>query len=259
MFAQVSAASWAGSGQANEDFFLTSNDWAMVLDGVTRYPDDGCIHNVPWYVASLGNAVARQMANPNQGLRLALVNAIEAVVATHSATCDMQNLVSPAATVALVRHLGEVIEWLVLGDCSVAWRDNNGEVSVRSDDRLARLEDPPEATLVGGIRRYGVDYIAQVRNRPGGFWVASTDGASALQAYTGEVSTASAETVGLFSDGATRLVERYGYSWEGLMSTAVDEGVTSLLTSVRDKEKADLAFRERAKRHDDATGIIVTL
>lgn len=259
MFAQVSSASWAGGKNANEDFFLAANNWAIVLDGVTRYPDDGCIHSVPWYVASLGNAVARQLVKPNQNLRLALVNAIESVVASHSATCDMQNPVSPAATVALVRHNGELIEWLVLGDCTVVWRDNHGDVNVRSDSRLAKLEDPPAATMVGGIRRYGVDYITKVRNQPDGFWVASTDGASALHAYAGEVPADSTGMVGLFTDGLTRLVHRYGYSWTDFVALAQDEGVPSLLNQVRDKEKADTVLADRAKRHDDATGLIVTL
>ncbi|WP_100448859.1 protein phosphatase 2C domain-containing protein [Glycomyces xiaoerkulensis] len=259
MLAQTSAATLAGGSAPNEDFYLVSNSWAVVLDGVTRYPDDGCVHDVPWYVAALGGALAERLSQPDRGLRSCLADAIEAVADRHRATCDLANRLSPAATVAIARFADDRFEWLVLGDAAVVWQVPGRSPQVESDDRLGRLEDPPAPIDVGGIERYPTDYIARVRNRPGGFWVASTDPEASRQARAGVLPAGELETVGLFSDGLTRLVERYGRSWDDVLGTAAFDGVPGVLTQVREAENNDPEIRARAKRHDDATGVILRL
>lgn len=259
MFAQVSAATLAGGENPNEDYFLVSNSCALVLDGVTRYPDDGCVHDVPWFVASLGSVVARHLDDDTLSLRAALARGIEMVAQKHEATCEVSNPVSPAATVAMVRYRGDLVEWLVLGDCAVAWTQSGTATASRSDERLAQLVDPPPPEMVGGVRRYGIDYLREVRNQPGGFWVASSDVRAADQAYVGAFSASEAETVGLFSDGLTRLVERYGRSWDDLMGSVAKQGLWELLMLLRDTESTDPGLAHRAKRHDDATGVMLWL
>ncbi|MCC3761815.1 protein phosphatase 2C domain-containing protein [Glycomyces sp. TRM65418] len=248
----VSAASAPGGGAPNEDHFLVSDRWALVLDGITRYPDDGCVHDVPWYVARLGAAIAWQLADPGVPLGTALAEAITGVNRRHEGGCDLANPVSPGATVGIVRVAGGDLEWALLGDCSIAWRDREGAHQVRSDERLVGLVDPPAAVDVGGIRRYAVDYIARVRNREGGFWVASTDPGAAAMAYTGSVAAAEVGEMLLCTDGLTRLTERYGRTWPFLFDLAAAEGVEGLIRLVREHEQAGPAM---GKRHDDATGV----
>lgn len=257
MFVQVSAATLAGGPAPNEDYHLVSQSWAVVLDGVTRYPDDGCVHDVPWYAASLGGALAGRLPDADRSLRSCLAGAIGAVADAHRATCDLANPVSPAATVALVRFAEGRLEWLVLGDCAVVWRAPERGPHVETDGRVAQLADPPAAVDVGGIKRYPVDYIARVRNRPGGFWVASAEPGAAEQARAGVVRTDGLEAVGLFTDGLTRLVEWYGRTWQEVLDTAAVHGVARLLALVREVENSDPGAHARAKRHDDATGVLL--
>jgi hypothetical protein len=257
----VSAASAPGGGAPNEDHYLVTDRWALVLDGITRYPDDGCVHDVPWYVSRLGAAIAARIAAPS--LAAALAESIASVNALHEA-CDLRNPVTPGATVGIVRLVGgetvgqapagTVIEWALLGDCSIVWRDHQGAHHVRTDERLAELRDPPAAVDVGGIRRFSVDYIARVRNRDGGFWVAATDPEAAGRAYSGSVPADQVSELLLCTDGLTRLTERYGRAWPALFELAAAEGVEGLIRLVREHGEAD-AVRAGAKRHDDATGV----
>ncbi|MCH7230562.1 protein phosphatase 2C domain-containing protein [Glycomyces sp. L485] len=256
MALQIRAATAAGGDHPNEDYFLASNSWAVVLDGVTRYPDDGCVHDVPWYVARLGAALASALAT-GPALREALARGIEVVADAHRATCDLENPVSPAATVAIARFAEDRFEWLVLGDCAIAWRRPGRPVEARSDDRLARLADPPRPIVVGGLRRYSIEYVARVRNRPGGFWVASTDPDAADQALTGTEPFAGLEAAALLSDGLTRLVERYGRTWTQLLDLGLSQGPASLIATVRAAERSDRRFGDLAKRHDDATAVLL--
>jgi hypothetical protein len=253
MRVHISAASVPGGSAPNEDHFLVSDRWALVLDGITRYPDDGCAHDVPWYVARLGAAIAERIAVRDVPLGTVLSDAIASVNLLHD-TCDLLNPVSPGATVGAVRWSDEVIEWTLLGDCSIAWRDHGGALEVRSDPRLADLRDPPAVVQVGGLWRYPVDYVARVRNRDGGFWVASTDPGAAAMAYSGAVPAAEVGEMLLCTDGLTRLIERYDRTWPDLFELVATDGVEGLIRLVR--EHGDrVSVRDGTKRHDDATGV----
>lgn len=253
---QVSAVSVPGGSAPNEDHYLASDAWWAVLDGITRYPDDGCVHDVPWYVGRLGAAIASRIGDRGLDLHAVLRRAIAAVADGHRGTCDLANPVTPGATVALARAAGARIEWLVLGDSAVAWRSADGAVRARSDERLSRLADPPPSEDVGGIRRLPVGYIAEVRNRPGGFWVAAADPGAADVALSGSVE---ARELMLCTDGVTRLVERFGHRWEALFRVAAEDGVAALVPLVRGEERADPAVQASSKPHDDATALFVSL
>lgn len=253
---RIRAATAAGGTAANEDHLLVSGSWALVLDGVTRYPDDGCVHDVPWYVASLGAALAAELQSDND-IREVLRAGIAHVTESHRRTCDLGNPVTPAATAAIVRFGGDRLEWLVLGDSAVILDRAGREPRAESDDRLARLPDPPRAEPVGGLRRYPVDYIARVRNRPGGFWVAAADPDAADAARVGSEPIPGLNTAALVTDGVTRLVDRYGRTWTELLRLAASGGAERLIAEVRAAEVADQRFGPDAKRHDDATAVLL--
>ncbi|MCD0444648.1 protein phosphatase 2C domain-containing protein [Glycomyces sp. A-F 0318] len=254
MTIRISADSAPGGAGPNEDHYRTGDAWALVLDGITRYPDDGCVHDVPWYVERLGAAIAARIGDRALGLRAVLGGAIEATADGHRG-CDLANPVTPGATVAMVRLSAGRLAWLVLGDSAVAWRDGGGAVRAVSDERLARLTGAPAVEDVGGYRRYPVGYIAAVRNRPHGFWVASADPGAAAEALTGEVDAAGLRDAMLCTDGLTRLTERYGHRWEHLLDRAGREGVAALCALVREHERGDPVAMASAKPHDDATGV----
>ncbi|MFB9662862.1 protein phosphatase 2C domain-containing protein [Glycomyces mayteni] len=246
------AESRPGSAAPNEDLLLVADTWALVLDGITRYPDDGCVHDVPWYTAALAEAVAVQMAGPPRPLADVLAAAIDAVSARHAPTCDLDNPVTPGATAALVRSGPDALDWLVLGDCAITWTDRDGKCRTETDDRLAAVPSAPAVDLAG-VRRWPVEHVARFRNRDGGFWVAAADPRAAARARTG-----TAEGIGdllLCTDGLTRLTERYEYAWPDLMGLAAREGTGGLLDLVRDCEARDP--NPGAKRHDDATAVLL--
>ncbi|RKE09691.1 protein phosphatase 2C domain-containing protein [Catellatospora citrea] len=248
-------------GGANDDLLLVSGRWAVVLDGVSSYPvpDVGCQHTVPWFVSRLGLhlgyglAVASTSTLPNL-----LATAIEQTAAEHGPACDLGHPLTPAATVAIVRLIGDQVEWLVLGDATVAWMLADGSASAITDDRADHLPDAP--VIVADVRRYDPDFVARVRNQPGGFWVAAADAGAANQALTGTLRQQDVQRVGLMSDGITRLVERYDWSWADVFAHVDQRGARSLVDAVRKAESDDHdPSRWRGKPHDDATAVIARL
>jgi hypothetical protein len=87
-----------------------------------------------------------------------------------------------------------------------------------------------------------VENLRAHRNRPGGFWVASTEPEAAAQALTGSVPRTQVRAAAVLSDGASRLVDRFGLAtWEDVLKTLDTLGPRELLRQVREAEDGDLA------------------
>jgi hypothetical protein len=240
----------------NEDALRVGSDWALVLDGAGRYPGvtGGCVHPVTWIVDHLADHFGRQLAI-DQSLTMALRLAIEATMDDHGPDCDLDDPLSPGAAVAVVRAR-DIVEWLVLGDCAAIIERPDGCEAI-IDDRVDRLRAP---VTDAAVRTYDPAYVACVRNRPGGFWVAGSVAAAAENALTGQAARDEVNRVLLCSDGVSRLTERYGWTWPHLFDLAEQAGAERVIQAVRQAEKEDPDSRRwRGKRHDDATLALIRI
>ncbi|MGR6920489.1 protein phosphatase 2C domain-containing protein [[Actinomadura] parvosata] len=246
MFAEITYATRPGSERPNEDLVIAGPSWIVVLDGATAAAgaDSGCVHDVAWLVGRLGGALAARLAaGDGASLAAVLESAIEQTWAAHGGACDLGNPDSPSATVALVRARAGV-EYLVLGDSTVAFARADGTALAVSDDRLERLP---------GGRPYSLELVRRMRNAPGGFWVAGARPEAARQSVTGELDAREVRGVGVCTDGVTRLCDWYGWSWECLLDVLAGRGPEAVIGAVRELEAA--RGPARGKRHDDATAV----
>ncbi|GGS64862.1 protein phosphatase 2C domain-containing protein [Nonomuraea spiralis] len=247
MFTEVRYATRPGSARPNEDLAVAGPSWAVVLDGATAAAGagGGCAHGVAWLVGRLGGALAAGLAAGGRApLGDILAEAISVTMGAHEGTCDLDDPDSPSATVAMLRFGGGVVEYLVLGDSPVVLARAGGGTEVIGDDRVERLP---------GGRPYSLELVRRMRNADGGFWVASTRPEAAGRAVSGVVEAAGLRGAGLFTDGVTRLVEWYGWSWEAVLAELTGGGPEALISAVRELEAARGPVR--GKRHDDATAL----
>jgi hypothetical protein len=234
----------APASPRNEDLVVTGPDFAVVLDGATPMPgvDTGCVHTVPWLTRRLGSALARLLLTRSDGLADTLRIAIESVVAEHADTCDLANPDSPSSTVTMLRERHDAVDYLVLADSPIVFGRRDGSIDVIHDDRLERLPG------------WTVEIVRDQRNTPGGFWVASTDPAAADEALTGSIDRERLDRAGLFTDGATRLVERHGLRWVDVMNLLDEDGPAAVIERVRHADER-AAGHYPGKVHDDATAV----
>ncbi|NUP00958.1 MAG: hypothetical protein HOW71_27205 [Nonomuraea sp.] len=236
-----------GSARPNEDLAVAGPSWAVVLDGATAASgvDAGCDHGVAWLVRRLGGALAAGLA-AGDGAPLGdlLAEAISVTMGAHAGTCDLANPDSPSSTVAMLRLRGGAVEYLVLGDSPVVLSRAGGGAEVIGDDRVERLP---------GGRPYSLELVRRMRNAEGGFWVASTRPEAAERAVSGVADGAGLRGAALFTDGVARLVDWYGWSWDGVLDTLAGHGPGALIGAVRELERARGPVR--GKRHDDATAL----
>jgi hypothetical protein len=258
---QVKHASAPRPQGPNEDCFRAGPGWALVLDGASRYPGrpGGCVHPVSWVVERLANHAAHQLTRRDLGLNDVLRAAIVATMADHGATCDLADPLSPGAAIAMVRTDGDLVDWLVLGDCAITFDLIGKDPLALIDDRVDHLPGAPVTD--GPVRTYDPDYVATVRNRPGGFWLAGARPEAADHAMSGRIRYV--PRLLLCTDGVTRLVERHGWPWRALFDLAEREGPGALIRAVRTADAVaagDPKTRQwRGKLHDDATVALVQL
>ena len=273
------AATLAGTrGRPNEDAFAVLPTLLVVADGATSPASlgDGCIHGPAWYARHL----------------------VAAVVAAHSADpdaapSDLTRIGDHAHDRFAFRHLrcrtprdpvGDCCHplfdtsglgrWLVLGDCTLL-HDNGTELLVVTDNRLSNssLAEREAIKVPGGasdpsehLRRVDALVLAQRnhRNRPGGFWVASSNPEAAYHAYVGNLQHDASSTVNraaLLTDGASSVVDTYAFAtWAEVMKVMEAEGPGSLLKIARSIELDDQYADSfpRIKFSDDATALFAT-
>jgi hypothetical protein len=94
------------------------------------------------------------------------------------------------------------------------------------------------------------------RNHPDGFWVASIDPAAAQHALTDTLARDGLRRAAVLSDGATRLVDRFGLlDWSEFLGILAEQGPEAIIQRVRAAEVSDPDGQRwpRGKRHDDAS------
>ncbi len=200
------------------------------------------------------------------------IHTLEVTAAAHGSGCRLDEG-SPSGTVAAWRIRGPNLEYLVLGDASIAFAFNEGGVREIVDDRLDQLVTPLKQELLNRWERTGEfngdeawleshRRTAEVlRNVSGGYWVCQVDPAAADEALHGTVPVANLRGVLLATDGAMRGVHLLGvHDLSQAVRGYLDDGAAELYGDIRaaeDRMEHEFA-RRRIKPHDDMTVVTHT-
>ncbi|MEV6801083.1 hypothetical protein AB0M91_22445 [Micromonospora rifamycinica] len=205
----------------------------------------------------------------NSGLRLeeVLAESIGAVAAMHRDACDLDHPGSPCSTVAMVRCAGSALEYLVLSDSVIALDRVNGEPVVIQDKSVDGFASDNARAASSGRDKSDKSALftlireqQQVRNRPGGYWVAQVDPSAADHAMSGFVEEV--RGAALLSDGAALLVTDFrAMDWPALLTFAYEQGPSALIAATREFEDRDPdgSIWPRYKHRDDATAVVCRL
>lgn len=247
----------------NEDVAVAAEDCVVLLDGATVRTSTGCRHGVAWYVDQLAAAI---LVNAQLGPVGALARAIAHVADQHRDTCDLAHPGTPSAAVAILQVAAGEVCYLVLGDTTVVLQRAGG-LAVVTDDRVnqtALTERAAADRFPIGTPEKAQALVAMkhaelaVRNRAGGFWVATGDPSVVEHALVGRVPVSELQRAVLLSDGAARAVTPFGLvGWDGLVELVASDGPRELVDRVRAAEAADPGGERwpRNKMSDDATVI----
>jgi hypothetical protein len=265
--AERSGGGFNGAERPTEDRVVVLPDAVVLLDGATSLRPE--LPTGGWYASKLADELAdRLRADPPGNLADLLADAIAALVTKHGLTPGS----SPSSTVAMLRWRSDTVDALVLADSPVIVFTERGH-QVVADDRLAaipRVRGGYRARLRtgGGYNEGHVDALRssarsfdQLRNRPGGFWVAEADPAAAYQACQASWPRADVLAAILASDGVSCGVDDYAVfaDWAAVLELARARGPEAVLDTVRAAERTDPdgAKWPRPKPYDDQAMALV--
>jgi hypothetical protein len=277
-FDLIDSVSEAGKS-VNEDRATASARAAWILDGATGLsprrlfpgPSDPA-----WFAATADALLARLISESDAGmplLRRLVAELHEACAATALAPLAETEIELPSASLAVAQLVGGEIDLLMLGDCKLLLRGQDGRVEAFDRSSVApfdaRLVEALRAMRAGGetalseITPWLTPLIREnrlLKNRPGGYGVLTADAACLAFAETSHGPAAAATHLLLATDGFYRLVDTYHMlTASELMQAALERGLAPLYAELRRLEDSDpecLAF-PRLKARDDATAIVV--
>ena len=258
---------------SNEDFIAATTSVVVVVDGASVPPGlaTGCVHGTAWFARQLGvQLLGLLTTEADHSPADSLAQAISHVAALHADTCDLGHPGSPSATVAVLRERPETVDYLVLGDTTILLEQPTG-IRAITDDRLETVASVQhdamhqQATGSADHARSFAQLVTEQRrhrNHPDGFWVASTNPDAAQHALVDTVARESLHRAAVLSDGATRLVDRFGLvDWSSFLAVLAEQGPDAIIAQVRAAEQSDPDGQRwpRGKRHDDASAAFCQL
>lgn len=264
--------------QPNEDLVWVGERSAIVLDGATGLTDtqyteaesDGL-----WYVESLLDELQGRIQSP-ESLGHVVTESIEGVAKRFEAypeNADVGPDQRPSAAGAILRSNGDVVEYFVLGDCSVIFETNEAvmpvigegprELDSRVRQRMNQLRgDASRPIPYPELRELVDDMLIRHReqmNKPGGYWTLSMTLEATEHAHTGELSLNELRRFVAFTDGFEGLVHRYDVfaNWGSLLRYLSQNGLNRAINTLRAYENSDPECRQypRIKPSDDV-GVI---
>lgn len=179
---------------------------------------------------------------------------------------------TPSATVAMIKVSGNSVDYLVLGDCTVAFPSKDLLVSDKRLELVAVKERQALSNLVKQkVSEDSAEYIQcrqqlvieeqKYRNKPNGFYVAELDPEVVKYAITSSVTLEDSSDIILMSDGLSRAYECLGLfeSTEELIQYIKTSGAHTLVKNIRLREEFLARKIGLPSVHDDVSFLLLTV
>lgn len=279
MLADIDINSLAAN-EVNEDRAGIAGAMAWVIDGATDLIDTPlttAATDASWVAETLDTLLRTLAAAPPADLAdlpAILTEGLQLEFRRAARRRPIGRHEHPSASGIIVRADGAHLEYVAVGDCSLLVTTAAGVRRIGVSERDAgdrwvaetlttfRARNPDAAA--GAAHKQLWPKLGAARgamNQPDGYGVFSLTPIPSRFIQRGRLQIASGGHALIASDGLMRLVDIFGcYTAEELMFAVVDRGISSLAMELRKIEEADRECVRfpRAKRHDDASGVLLS-
>lgn len=273
---KVNVSATQGAGPVNEDVAGHCGDAAWVIDGATGVGEPVLFgaSDAAWFAnrvnVVLGDILRDRPAIATRDLLIETIVACRAAFECAAPRGPLDAAAFPSAAFAMVRQMGDSIEFTTLGDCRVAYRAADGSARLFGGTALAPFEERSIALAVE-LRRANpaIDPVTlkealfphlretrRLMNQTGGYWILGIDPAAADHVDRMVVEAKPGDGFALASDGFLRLVEVFGVAAAAdLLAIDTGQHFDAQLKRLRalESEPGSLTGYPRIKRHDDVS------
>lgn len=260
-----------GSGHFNEDIASSVGMSAYVLDGATGLNGKNLVSSksdANWLV-NFWDDYLHHHVNEKRPIKEIVRSGIVKSYKEYKSLLqgkETMDIDHPSAAVAIVRLVGEKLEYFILGDCSIVTKEKD-KLKFYMDQRITTLDNGIYKKMKA-LHEQGVldqekvkallmnDIISNrlQKNTIDGYWVLEFVSGAVDKGISGEIDVRENMEIALMTDGFSAIVDKYH-----LVSTtqAFEEGIEKAMEKLRSFEQEDVKAVKipRFKVMDDASCI----
>ena len=267
-----------GTAEYNEDVAGITPFGAWVLDGATGLNNKNLVSeesDARWYT-QWWNSYLYENISRNETLKEIMIEGIRKIKKEYIERLDgmePEKLDVPSSSIAIIKFRDDIIEYFLLGDCSLFY--NDGERKVIKDRSICEFDDIVYEKMMGipnleelsfsQIKSKVMDTIISNRMRKNtkeGYWILDFSEEAIGNALHGYIQVDDEMKIMLASDGFTCASDRYNILKEHeLIYIAEKMGIEYIYNKVRDFEEDDYKANKmpRFKVMDDSSAVYFEL
>lgn len=259
----------------NEDKITIIDGAAWVLDGATGITGKRITEketDALWYVEKINNYLIKNI-NSSKSLKDIMKSAIREVKESYITYDGYKNLDEvdyPCAAIALVRFNNKELEYYVMGDCTLIYKEKGDNSVEIVDKRIIELEERILNSMVKvskekevsilEARRYCDNEVLDVRkmkNKSNGYWILELNEEAIDNGLYGKIAISKEVSISLTSDGFSQyydtfnLAEGYSEFIDIVKETNIDDLYNNLYLSQEDDSECN--NYPRLKKRDDSS------
>lgn len=260
----------------NEDTFSINPNFGFVLDGATGLLKERITQvesDAQWFVVEWKKFLENNL-NSETPLKEILKQGVKAVNDLYMSLPGAENVKSkPSSGMALYRVNNGKLEYLLLGDCSIAITKKSGEVVLLQPQQLTMLDQINIDRMSSIAKEKGINVIDArelitehlletrlTQNTDKGYYILSDSYEAIDNALYGEMDFDEVKQIAAFSDGYSQIFDTFSLLTVEKLAEVLGAGASlgelyNILWYLQEKDKHCNKY-PRFKVRDDATAIL---
>ena len=257
----------------NEDAIYACDRFGFVIDGATGLLKEN-VSNMPsdaaWFSQTLKSYLIENLNNYSLTIQDIMKNAIIEIDRRYNLFKGAENVRSkPSAGIALFRINNGILEYFILGDCSLIVKDNQNKINHLKLDDLTRLDNinidkmktiaKQKNINVIEARPFINDDLVKTRlsqNTSEGYWIVADNPDAVNHALCGTIPVESVKQLVGLSDGFSQIYDTFEYYTKeqllkNLCKTSIED-IYKILWNLQEQDK-HCNNHPRFKTRDDAS------
>lgn len=259
----------------NEDKITIIDGAAWVLDGATGITGKRITEketDALWYVEKINNYLTNNINSPNslKDIMKSAIREVKESYITYEGYKNLEEVDYPCAAIALARFNSKELEYYVMGDCTLIYKERDEKAVEIVDKKIIGLEEKILNSMVKvskekkvsilEARRYCDNEVLNVRkmkNKSDGYWILELNEEAIDNGLYGKVAISKEVSISLTSDGFSQyydtfsLAKRYSEFIDIVRETNVDDLYNNLYLS--QEEDSECNNYPRLKKRDDSS------
>lgn len=259
--------------KVNEDTVYACENFAFVVDGATGLLKDNITDrpsDAQWFAEKIRDYLIQHLGDTSKGLVEILKDTVSSVNREYMTLDGAVNVKSkPSANIALMRINKNMLEYFIIGDCTLTIKDENGNVTHLCIDDLPNLDNQNIEKMVNIAKEKNINVIEArpfindallvtrlSQNTDEGYYTLSNDPTACDHALVGELPLESVAFAYGVSDGFAQVFTLFDLcTKEELFDLLQKHSIEEIYAKLHNCQENDIFCNNypRFKVRDDAS------